>query len=234
MSITKCKTIPTAEEVAQKEYKESQKVNLIGLTTMLDKDNNEVKCGFVYGLDPTFVDFNFVEASDIKDSGSSDGNVIFTAALTPPSLYQKVYYRAATYDGVYYNYDKSEPCSFTVRASLEVSPEYLDFKEVPLGESKQLSIEVKNTGFDPVMYSISIPDGTSFIATETEINKTLESGKSNTHMVTFTPTTKEVNSTIISIKTPINIYITILLIILQLHFSSFKIQKVSQPMHFPS
>ena len=152
------------------EYKESQKVNLIGLTTMLDKDNNEVKCGFVYGLDPTFADFNFVEASDIKDSGSSDGNVIFTAALTPPSLYQKVYYRAATYDGVYYNYDKSEPCNFTVRASLEVSPEYLDFKEVPLGESKQLSIEVKNTGFDPVMYSISIPDGTSFIATETEIN----------------------------------------------------------------
>ena len=201
MFITKCKTIPTADEVAQKEYKESQKVNLIGLTTMLDKDNNEVKCGFVYGLDPTFADFNFVEASDIKDSGSSDGNVIFTAALTPPSLYQKVYYRAATYDGVYYNYDKSEPCNFTVRASLEVSPEYLDFKEVPLGESKQLSIEVKNTGFDPVMYSISIPDGTSFIATETEINKTLESGKSNTHMVTFTPTTKEVNSTIISIKT---------------------------------
>ena len=201
MFITKCKTIPTADEVAQKEYKESQKVNLIGLTTMLDKDNNEVKCGFVYSLDPTFADFNFVEASDIKDSGSSDGNVIFTAALTPPSLYQKVYYRAATYDGVYYNYDKSEPCNFTVRASLEVSPEYLDFKEVPLGESKQLSIEVKNTGFDPVMYSISIPDGTSFIATETEINKTLESGKSNTHMVTFTPTTKEVNSTIISIKT---------------------------------
>ena len=201
MSITKCKTIPTADEVAQKEYKESQKVNLIGLTTMLDKDNNEVKCGFVYSLDPTFADFNFVEASDIKESGSSDGNVIFTAALTPPSLYQKVYYHAATYDGVYYNYDKSEPCSFTVRASLEVSPEYLDFKEVPLGESKQLSIEVKNTGFDPVMYSISIPDGTSFIATETEINKTLESGKSNIHMVTFTPTTKEVNSTIISIKT---------------------------------
>lgn len=205
ISITKCKTIPTTDEVAQKEYKESQKVNLIGITTMLDKDNKEVKCGFVYGIDPTFEDFNFVEASDIKDSGSSDGNIIFTAALTPPSLYQKVYYHAATYDGVYYNYDKSEPYNFTVRASLEVSPEYLDFNEVPLGESKQLSIEVKNTGFDPVMYSISIPDGTSFIATETEINKTLESGKSNTHMVTFAPTTKEINSTIISIKTSADI-----------------------------
>ena len=32
----------------------------------------------------------------------------------------------------------------------------------------------------------------------------------------------------------IKIYITILLIILQLHFSSFKIQKVSHPIHFPS
>lgn len=100
------------ENSINQEYKDKKYVIAEGITTFLDDNPDGLTCGFEYGPSKYIYD-RVVDGTFVQSYKSDKGNRLFTAKLSDLEPGQTYYYRAYTYDGLYYNY--GEPCSFTIK-----------------------------------------------------------------------------------------------------------------------
>jgi surface protein len=109
--ITPTYTNEKDENSINQEYKDKKYVIAEGITTFLDDNPDGLTCGFEYGPSKYIYD-RVVDGTFVQSYKSDKGNRLFTAKLSDLEPGQTYYYRAYTYDGLYYNY--GEPCSFTI------------------------------------------------------------------------------------------------------------------------
>lgn len=110
--ITPTYTNEKDENSINQEYKDKKYVIAEGITTFLDDNPDGLTCGFEYGPSKYIYD-RVVDGTFVQSYKSDKGNRLFTAKLSDLEPGQTYYYRAYTYDGLYYNY--GEPCSFTIK-----------------------------------------------------------------------------------------------------------------------
>lgn len=109
--ITPTYTNEKDENSINQEYKDKKYVIAEGITTFLGDNPDGLTCGFEYGPSKYIYD-RVVDGTFVQSYKSDKGNRLFTAKLSDLEPGQTYYYRAYTYDGLYYNY--GEPCSFTI------------------------------------------------------------------------------------------------------------------------
>ncbi len=101
--LVKTKTIDCG---VNSELEGTNKVTLIGETTIFDIEETIVTCGFKYGADPDLlkdVEEVEVEKEKLLTGDYYSGNVIFSADIPIPAGCKRLYYQAYTYDRIYRN-----------------------------------------------------------------------------------------------------------------------------------
>ncbi len=176
--IVKTETIQTTDEEAQKSFNEEEKVDLIGVTTMLERGYPNVICGFRYGTDPNLNTFTSIEATKIVDTDAIGYNVAFSASITPEQFDKKTYYRAYTYDGMNYNL-ADNIYDFTVSNYQNLALEYNSIN-LTTGETK--SVQITSGSGNYSIESVIPSDVVTASISESRI--TLEAHKAGTANIT--------------------------------------------------
>ena len=120
---------------ARNDFKNSKYVEVEGLATILDRNKSEalnaITYGFVYGTDERLASGEkatskltygtYISSTDkmVLSSTIDKGNVLFKSKLTEIDPEKTYYYRAYTYDGIYYNY--GIPCSFIINPPIRLN-----------------------------------------------------------------------------------------------------------------
>ena len=120
---------------ARNDFKNSKYVEVEGLATILDRNKSEalnaITYGFVYGTDERLASGEkatskltygtYISSTDKMALSSTidKGNVLFKSKLTEIDPEKTYYYRAYTYDGIYYNY--GIPCSFIINPPIRLN-----------------------------------------------------------------------------------------------------------------
>lgn len=116
--ITPTYTNEIDEDTATKEYQENKYVVAEGITTFWGDNPDGLSCGFEYGSSK-YVLNRVVDGTFSSIPYQSDkGNRLFEAKfvdLEPNTIY---YYRAYTYDGLYYNYGDTH--EFTIKSNSNI------------------------------------------------------------------------------------------------------------------
>lgn len=128
------------------------KVMLNGSTTHKDYSLFNVDFGFEYGLDPTLSsNVNRVQATSFNTPNSYNGNVLFSAILSPSAFGQNIYCRAYTDDHLHVNYGEIK--SFRIEPT-PVSNIYFEYAEQSMyvGDSRELNCIIEpSNATNPVL-----------------------------------------------------------------------------------
>ena len=128
------------EELVTQDYLSNQSVTVNGSATL--RGESELVFGFKYATNP-YVLNQEVEAEEVVSNDNC--NYSFKAKLKNLEPDKTYYYRAYTYDGMYYNY--GEKCSFTTPKITPVIEDlHIDAAsmELIIGESKSITITSGN------------------------------------------------------------------------------------------
>ena len=114
----------TKQEVVD-EINNKGKIDLQGETTLGNIESSGITCGFRWGTEPnveTQQDCQEIKSKNVYNSETEFGKVSFTAEINPGVGPERtIYYRAFTYDGIYYNWGEERNFPFGKLVDLELS-----------------------------------------------------------------------------------------------------------------
>lgn len=118
-------TMSKTEQEVVDEINNKGGIELLGETTLGNIEASGITCGFRWGTKPnvdTQQDCQEVKSKNVYNSETEFGKVSFTAEINPGVGPERtIYYRAFTYDGIYYNWGEEWNFPFGKLVDLELS-----------------------------------------------------------------------------------------------------------------